>query len=609
MARRQNRREQVSPLRDWLRRYWPAALLVLAVAGAYSNSFQGEFVFDDLAAIRDNTTIRSLWPPGGMLSPPGQGTTVDGRPLLNVSFALNWAIGGDDVVGYHLTNLAIHLAASLVLFGLIRRTLLLPCFSVPWRESATGLALAAALLWAIHPLQTESVTYIVQRAESLAGLLLLLTLYGFVRSAASDAASKGWLAASWLCCLLGMAAKETMAAAPLLVLLYDRAFLAGSWKGAIRTRWRVHAALMATWLLLAWLVWQSAGRGGTAGFGPRTSPGRYALTQLPAILHYLRLSVWPRPLVMDYGDGLVEPGWWLLPYGLAVAGMVFVTLLAIWRWPKPGFVGAWFWCLLAPTSSIVPVITQTVAEHRMYLPLAAVALLAVVAGWRLWLKASGDTRERPARLPRFVPLLLLAAAVSALSAQTRLRNLDYRTRLSIWSDTANKVPHNARALASVGDELFELGEQKLALEFVTQAISRKPDDARLLCGRADMYKQLGDQHGARSEMDLARQNLRRAADDYSAALQIDPRGADLWYKRALAQHRLGAWQAAVGDYTQALALRPNWPEALNNRADAHLRLRDYGSAWQDVRQLRELGAEPIPALLENLIRESGRLQP
>ncbi len=622
MAKHHQRRGNSPPAADnRLAGVWPVAVLMLVVTAAYSNSFHGEFVFDDLAAIRDNETIRELWPPTKMLSPPGLGTTVDGRPLLNVSLAFDYAIGGTDVVQYHRTNLAIHLAASLVLFGLIRRTLRLPVFSAVWRDRATGLALSAALLWAIHPLQTESVTYLVQRAESLAGLLLLSTLYCFLRGAESgkpatvETRATSWFAASIACCTLGMAAKETMVAAPLLTLLYDRTFLAGSWKDAWKTRGGVYACLFAGWLLLAWLVWQSGGRGGTAGFGEQTNSWRYALTQFTAIVHYLRLSVWPRPLVMDYGDALVEPGWWLLPYGLVVAGLIAVTLVALWRWPKLGFVGAWFWCLLAPTSSVVPVHTQTMAEHRMYLPLAAVMIVVVLAVWALW-------QEMGARavincttpLKGYAPLLLLTAAVTALGVQTWLRNEDYRTRLSIWNDTAKKAPLNSRALASVGDEFFDIGQPLYALEYVSKAIDLKPLDAKLRCGRADMHKQLSDEHRTSGRREEARTELQLSLADYSAALRLDPANADLWYKRALAHHRLGNWQAsewqsAVADYSQSLALRPNWPEALNNRADAQLKGGNFDAAWADVHRLRALGIEPMPALLQNLVRESGQPDP
>jgi len=173
-----------------------AALIVLAALLAYHNSFSGELVLDDGPSILENPTVRHLWPIWPALAPPPkEGITVSGRPVLNFSLALNWAMGASDVRGYHGVNLIIHILAGLTLFGIVRRTLELasstgaqrapgPVGQRPGVESSghsTALAFAVALLWTVHPLQTESVTYIIQRAESLMGLFYLLTLYCFIR--------------------------------------------------------------------------------------------------------------------------------------------------------------------------------------------------------------------------------------------------------------------------------------------------------------------------------------------------------------------------------------------------------------------------------------------
>ena len=163
------------------------------------------------------------------------------------------------------------------------------------------------MLWTLHPLQTQAVTYIIQRAESLVSLMYLLTLWGFIRSV-EPGASKGWGVLAWVACLLGMATKEVMVTAPVMVALYDRIFVAGSWREVWARRKWFHLSLALTWLLLAWLVVGTAGRGGTAGFGGGMSPWGYALTQVGAVAHYLRLALWPQPLVFDYGKDLVA-GW------------------------------------------------------------------------------------------------------------------------------------------------------------------------------------------------------------------------------------------------------------------------------------------------------------
>src|SRR5579871_2059786 len=274
-----------------------AAIIILAVLAAYHNSFTVPFILDDATSIRHNLSIRHLWPIWPVLSPPPT-AFVAGRPVLNLSLALNYALGGTDAWGYHAFNLIVHILAALVLFGIVRRTLLSATLRNRFGDSATLLGLAAAVLWTVHPLQTEAVTYISERCESLMGLFYLLTLYGFIRGTASDKPTR-WFALSFAACLLGMATKEVMVTAPIVVLLYDRTFVSGSFREAWRRHGRVHASLFSTWVLLAYLLVGLQNRG--AGYGVGITWYSYALVECRVVTHYLRLSLWPSPLVFAYG--------------------------------------------------------------------------------------------------------------------------------------------------------------------------------------------------------------------------------------------------------------------------------------------------------------------
>ena len=450
-----------------------ACLIAMATVVAFSNSFTGAFIFDDKLAIVENQTIRQLWPLSKALCPPNHGETVTGRPLLNLSLAVNYTISQLDVWSYHATNLAIHLLGSLLLFGILRRTFLLPALRERWGTAATPLALVIALFWAIHPLQTESVTYIVQRAESLVGLFYLLTLYCFIRGVESTR-SIVWYSAAALACLLGMASKEVMVSSPLIVLLYDRTFLAGSFREAWRRRGGFYAALAGTWLLLGYLVISAGNRGGTAGFGAGISWWAYLCTQFGAIVHYLRLCAWPHPLLLDYGVGTAHGVVNILPYAIVLGLLGAATVVALWRWPKVGFLGAWFFVILAPTSSIVPVATQTVAEHRMYLPLVAVLTGLVVGGCLMGqrLVRSGIISLKASQL---IGGVLALSAVVALGTVTFQRNIDYHSELSIWQDTVNKSPANERALNNYGNVLAGCGRPVEAIAHFKKAIEIKPD--------------------------------------------------------------------------------------------------------------------------------------
>ena len=293
----------------------PPLVLVVVGLAVYHNSFAGPFIFDDICSIPNNPHIRRLWPPWQAFSPPAH-CTIEGRPLANFSLAVNYALGGLDVRGYHAFNLAVHVLAALVLCGVVHRTLTGPRLQYADSSTTRWLALAAALVWMVHPLQTESVTYVVQRTESLMGLFYLLTLYCVIRGHGS-VHRRGWYAAAVVASAMGMACKEVMITAPLVVLLYDRTFFSTSFREALRDRYRLYGGLASTWLVLA--AAQKATSHPTAGFGlGHLTPWGYAMTQPGVILHYLRLALWPSPLVIDYYGWPIVRG--ITPAALVVAG-------------------------------------------------------------------------------------------------------------------------------------------------------------------------------------------------------------------------------------------------------------------------------------------------
>ncbi len=439
-----------------------AAVLAVGIAAAYRNGLPGPFLYDDISSIPGNPTLRS-W--SAAAHPPAE-ATVGGRPLLNLSFAANYRLGGLVPWGYHAANVAIHILAALVLFDLVRRTL-----AAHFPGSASGLtAFAASALWALHPLQTESVTYIVQRAESLMGLFYLLALYGLARSLASGR-PRAWLALSALCSAAGMGVKEAMVTAPVMVLLYDRTFGAGSFAECWKRRRGYYLALASGWVLLAALVVGNSGRGGTAGFGSGVAWWAYGLSQLRAVGIYLRLAVWPGPLVADYGRILGGPTLEVAGGAAAVLVLAGATGYLLYRSPPLGFLGAWFFVVLAPSSTFVPVATEIIAEHRMYLPLAAIAV--------------GAACLASAALGRAGLAACLAAAVS-LGAATAERNRVYLSNRAFWSDVAAKAPENAGGHNNLGNVLFEEGRYPEAIAEYGRALDLAPDyaDAHTNLGNA-----------------------------------------------------------------------------------------------------------------------------
>ena len=514
---------------------------MLAAMAAYSHSLTVPFLFDDAPAIERNLSIRHLWPLSDVLAPPLTAAGAAGRPFVNLTLALNYALGGLDPRGYHLFNVVIHVLAGLTLFGLVRRTMLLPPLRAAYSQAALPFALGVAALWMVHPLLTESVLCVVQRSELLVGLFYLLTLYSFVRSTTAPRPGR-WVVLAFGACLLGMASKEVMATAPLLVLLFDRTFVSGTFREAWRQRRSFYLALASTWVLLAVLVVQHQQRAGTVGFGLGVSPWHYLLTQCRALSIYLRLSFWPRPLVLDYGvDVATGPGevW---PQGLLVIALVAATLVALWRRPVLGFLGAWFFVILAPSSSFLPLTTQPIAEHRMYLPLAAVLILALTGFWTL-------AGRRSAAL----------VSVIALGAGwlTQLRTLDYQSEVTIWTDTIAKQPANSRAHASLARVKTRQERWSEAIGQYEQAVQLRPDYA-----------------DAQSDYALALLKVGRVGEalrHLEAAQRLKPDDPDIQFNLAVGLAQAGRLPDAIAALEGLLRRDPLRAEAWNNLGDARLK--------------------------------------
>lgn len=564
------------------------ALAVLAaIVATYRNGLDGPFVLDDVAAIVENPTIRDF---SAALTPPAdRGLPVTGRPLVNLSLALNYAWSGIGPRSYHIVNVALHALTALVLLGVMRRVFQAEPLRARFGAAATALATIATACWALHPLQTAAVTYVSQRAEVLLALFFLLTLYAFQRHVAalscgdtqSPTTKSGWV---WSivavgACAAGMATKEVMVVAPLLVLLYDRTFVAGTFVAAWRQRWRLHTALMATWGVLAAIMLSTGTRGGTAGFKMGISPWDYALKQCDAIIHYLRLAFWPTPLVFDYGGAvLVEK---VSDVGLQIvllALLVGATLFALWRRPVLGFAGIWVFAILAPTSSVVP-LADTMFEHRLYLPLAAIAALLVGASWAL-----GGRKA----------VVALALAALALGSATAQRNTVYRSELTLWRDTVAKRPQSVRAHYTLGSVFTEHGLLPEAIAEHEMALRLNPRAAQAHNNLANVLVRL--------------ERFAEAAPHYEAALAVQPTAeAHSNYGGVLV--RLGRREDAGKQFAEALRLRPDLADAHNNLANLLAQAGDLAAAEPHFREAVRLRPDHADAHanLGNVLAQTGRL--
>jgi Tfp pilus assembly protein PilF len=504
---------------------WPV-LIVAAVVATFANGISGVLLLDDESSILTNGSIRHLTDFSKVFSPRTE-TVNAGRPLLNLSYALNYAADGTNVTGYHLANILIHALAALTLFGIVRRTLVLPRWRGRFQADAPALAAFAAVLWAVHPLQTESVTYLSQRAESLMGLFYLLTLYGFIRAA--EQPRSWWAIATPLACLAGMSTKEVMVTAPVAVLLYDRAFLTDSLRDALTRRYAMYLALASSWLVLAALMAGTHVQARGIGVGLVDDWAKYLRLECGVVLYYLRLILWPRPLIFDYGVQVTMPS--ALASFAQITALIAIGLglvVACRRLPALTFLGCCFFLILSPTSSVVPVTGQPIAENRVYLPLAAV-VVTVVLGAYYWLGR------------RIWPLLVIGAI--ALAGLAGTRNRDYGSELTMWTDTARKRPGNARALSHYGGALFRAGRVDEALTALEQSARIQPTVYFVQSNLASIY--------------LTRNRLPEALQHFEFALRLNPNDAMLHSNYGTALFEAGRIDDALAQDAEALRCDPD----------------------------------------------------
>jgi len=514
-----------------------SALLVVLVGGlAYAGSLSAPFFFDDNNAILDNRHVRQLLPPSTSLDAPDQ-SSISGRPLVSLSLAVNYALGGYEVLGYHLFNLAAHLVNALLLLGILRRTAACPA----------GLATAAAAAWTVHPPASEAVVYVTQRTELMVATFILLTLWAAVRGWAAPGSGRRWHVLACVAATAATLCKEVAVAAPPIVLLYDRAFVSGSFGRVLRRHRGLYGGLAVSWVVLAAIV-ASGPRSGTVGFGYGVSAIDYLLTQGGVILLYLRLALWPVGLSISHHQPIVSDLGSALPAVLAVAALLGGSLWALRRAPWLGLAGLAFFALLAPTSSFVPIVTEVAAERRMYLPLAVVVLVVLTAGRALL------RRTLPSSAAARTGLAASTVLVVGLLLLTRDRVADYESRLSIWSDAATKQPDDPTAHANLGKAREDLGRHDEAARAYERAIALDPD-------AAVAHNNLGRLLAMDGELDAAEEHLRRA-------VAVDPNQASAWNNLGNLAALAGRWQDAEEAYRKSLEVRPDGYTAHVNLAGA-----------------------------------------
>lgn len=366
------------------------ALIAVLVLIAYSNTFTASFHFDDDAAIAENSNIKRVSPE----------TVISllrtNRPVVNLSLMLNYALNGMNVVGWHVFNIGVHIANSCFVYLFILWTLNLPALKAAFSDRAPRMALFGALLFAVHPIQTESVTYIISRTELLASFFYLIAFLFFIQGAHTGRFK--YYIGAFFSSLLSMGSKEWAVTLPAMLFLYDYFFIANGDLKAIKSRWKAYLLMLLPWVLIAYIIVTFLAGSTSAGFNISGQKGitawTYLLTSFNVLWTYIGLFFLPINQNLDY-DYPVAKTLFELPTLLSFVGHCALVGFAFWLYKKRGhrlipFGVAWFYITLSPTQSFVPIL-DVIFEHRVYLPSIGF-FLAFISGYETFFSLWGERK-------------------------------------------------------------------------------------------------------------------------------------------------------------------------------------------------------------------------
>ncbi len=549
-------------------------IFILSVAGIliYRNSLHVPFIFDDMTQIVFNPTIQSLhW--------PWQFLVNNRRPLLYATLAFNFQHCGFNTLGFHVFNVSVHVLAAISLFLLINKTCRLPQMGESIRREAYLLAFGASLLWVCHPIQTQAVTYIIQRAESLMSLFFLLTLYFCVQYFTSRRIM--WLVLSGLSALFCSLTKEVALALPFVVLLYDRAFISISFRQALRENRWLYLSLSFTLLIMFFLYFTTHPQEKqTAGFAIKDiSALGYALNQPRVILHYLQLVFWPHPLIFDYAWPLERNFFVLLPSVYLIVTWIIVLTASFCRYPRISFLGLTFFIILAPSSSFIP-LKDLIYEYRMYLPLSCLTIFFTCL-LKSFIDRCINFKSRNAFF--IVTIGIFSLILGGISYQ---RNKIYQSEERLWRDVLVKQPENVRIWNDLGSYLFKKGANKEAAECFLKSLSLNPRSAEV---------------SSNLSMALASERKFDAALYYGQnSIKISPDFSVGYYNLGVIYMQMGRYEKAIDYFEKTLTLGLVKPTVLKSLAVALL---NTGRGHEAVNLLNEaLRLDPDSKEINSLLK-------
>lgn len=569
--------------------------LLLISLIAYSNSLSNSFHFDDIVGVVRNPTIRDLRNIPSYFTDPSTfalGRTREWRPVLQITYAINYSMAGLNPLVFRVFNLLFHLGTSFLIFLIVAEICIQFPLKLPGdpRISTIFPALFAAVVFTVHTANTEAVDYIWARSSVLATFFYLLAFYCYLRGPFSSRERRNpfWHMAGVVCFALGVGTKATAITLPATLLLYEFLFLnrASLNPGKLFfTEPRrlakyfplavVLLAYLTVRLLLLPRMFTSLVRGGA----PMVSSYSYLLTQFRAWIYYLKLFLWPDPLIVDFSGFGWSHSVWDVRVLLSLGIVITILVLALWQrktQPLTSFFIFWFFILLLPEASFIP-LADAVVGYRAYPAYVGLAVVATMLGFRgiTWIQRTFGARERSGF--RLSYSLLAGLVLIALTAATIARNRDWRDETTLWTDAVKKDPGNARAYMMLGAQFLNQEDYESAREMFESAIRLSPAESHAYVLRGYMNSRVN-------------RNI-EALSDFTTAIKLDPRAPYSNFYRGELYRKLGETDKALDDYQAALKFQPFYTDAYLGQAMAYLDREDIAKATEACTKIVEIDPE------------------
>jgi tetratricopeptide (TPR) repeat protein len=548
----------------------------------YSNTFQVSFRFDDIPNILDNPDVQIKTLSMDQLQPLIKNTYQETiRVFSYFTLALNYYLGEFDVWGYHLVNVIVHIASGIFLYWFLVLTFQLPSLRERYGSISNKIALLASLIFIVHPIQTQSVTYIVQRMASMAGMFYLLSMVLYVKGRLSAGRAQwayfGGMGVSYV---LGVLSKENVAILPLVIALYEFYFFQNRdlcQKGK-KTLFILAAILIGLGALIFILWGERYIRVIQEGYAYRDfTMSERVLTQFRVVLYYVTLLVYPHPsrLNLDYdfplSRSLLDPVMTLVAF-LIISGLIGYSLWAAKKRPLLSFCVLWYFINLAIESTLFPL--EMVYEHRLYLPAVGPILLFSV------LMTEGMRKIREKKLPGKRSFLMEITAfglvIVLLGVGSYIRNALWKEDIDFWIDCVQKSPRKARPYVNVGYTYLNQGDYGRALDWTRKAIQIDPAYAIAYYNLSTIFNKMGD--------------LNQAMTAGEKALEIDPELQGANYALGKIYLRIGRCEKAQEVLRRCIVRNDSLADVHNYLGIAYLCEKQYDKAMAEFE--REIRINP-----------------